>query len=171
MSVLPILTYPDPLLKKVSEPVDVIDDSIRKLVDDMAETMYDAPGVGLAAPQVGVLKKIIVVDVSPREEDARLIALINPRILSGGGNVVWEEGCLSVPDIFVEINRYETVHVEGQNLSGERVEYRADGLLAIALQHEMDHLDGRLTIDRVSPLKRSIYRKRRLKNESVQASV
>ena len=171
MSILPILTYPDPLLKKVSEPVEVIDDSIRKLVEDMAETMYEAPGIGLAAPQVGVLKHIITIDLSPQVEDAELVALINPKILSGEGQIAWEEGCLSVPEIFVEIPRYEFVHVEGLDPSGDRIEYHADGIFAIALQHEIDHLDGRLIIDRVSPLKRSLYRKRRLKNESVQASV
>jgi peptide deformylase len=163
MSVLPILTYPAPVLKKVALEARAEEREIRSLVDDMAETMYAAPGVGLAAPQIGRPLRVIVVDVSTHEEGSELIALVNPEILRAEGEVVWEEGCLSVPDLVVETVRSERVRVGGLDPSGKRVEFDAQGLLAIALQHEMDHLDGRLIVDRLSLLKREMYRKKRLR--------
>jgi peptide deformylase len=168
MGVRPILTYPDPLLKKVARVAAPEEGEVRGLVEDMVETMYAAPGVGLAAPQIGSSLRVIVVDVSCHEEGSELIALVNPQILRVEGEVTWEEGCLSVPDLIVETIRSERVRIGGFDVSGRRLEFDAEGLLAIALQHEMDHLEGRLIIDRVSPLKRELYRKRRLR-AAVQA--
>jgi len=166
MSVLPILRYPDPRLKRVSAPVDRIDRDIRALVEDMVQTMYAAPGVGLAAPQVGRLLRVIVVDVSAHEAGAEPLALVNPQILQAEGEITWEEGCLSVPDLLVEIPRKERLVLSGLDPSGRQVEVEGSGLLAVAIQHEMDHLDGRLIIDRVSHLRRELYRKRQLKAAS-----
>jgi len=166
MSVLPILRYPDPRLKRVSAPVERIDRDIRALVEDMVQTMYAAPGVGLAAPQVGRLLRVIVVDVSAHEAGAEPLALVNPQILRAEGEITWEEGCLSVPDLLVEIPRKERLVVSGLDPSGRQVEVEGSGLLAIAIQHEMDHLNGRLIIDRVSHLRRELYRKRQLKAAS-----
>jgi peptide deformylase len=163
MSVLPILTYPDPILKRASKPVQGPLDSLRSLVEDMVETMYAAPGVGLAAPQVGHALRLIVADVSNHQEGTDLITLVNPEILWADGEILWEEGCLSVPDLVVEIPRSERLRVGGYDLSGNRVEIEAEGLLAIAFQHELDHLEGRLIVDRVSSLKRELYRRKRVR--------
>jgi peptide deformylase len=163
MSVLPILTYPDPRLKRVCLPVRGDTDGLRRLVEDMVETMYAAPGIGLAAPQVGEAIRLIVVDTSNHQEDSELLVLVNPEILREDGEVVWEEGCLSVPDLTVEIPRSERLRVGGSDLSGNRVELDAEGLLAIAIQHELDHLNGRLIVDRVSSLRRELYRKKRVR--------
>jgi len=170
MSVLPILKYPDPMLKRVSQPVTSIQKDIRQLVDDMFETLHDAMGVGLAAPQVGQLMRVIVVDLSAHQEGSDLVALINPEIVWSDGEVIWEEGCLSVPELTVEIPRKEHVKVTGLDFKGKPLELKADGLFAIALQHELDHLNGRLIIDRLSALKRELYRKKSRKDkDEVQA--
>lgn len=166
MSVLPIVTYPDRRLKKICPPVHDIQKPIHGLIDDMFETMYGAPGVGLAAPQVGRLLRVIVADVSSHQEGYERIALINPEILWTEGEVLWEEGCLSVPDLVVEVPRAQRLRIAGMDPSSQRVELEVEGLLAIALQHELDHLDGRLIIDRISRLKRELYRKKRLKAEA-----
>ncbi|MBU5614314.1 peptide deformylase [Geomonas azotofigens] len=155
-----ILTYPDPELKKRSLPVAVITDKTRELVRDMAETMYDAPGVGLAAPQIGVHQRIVVIDVSSQEEDPELIVAINPEIVHAEGEAYEEEGCLSVPKFSANVRRHARVVVKMLNLDGEEVVIRADDLLAIAFQHEIDHLDGVLFIDHLSPLKKGLFRKR-----------
>jgi len=155
-----ILTYPDPELKKKSAPVTIINDKIRELVRDMAETMYDAPGVGLAAPQIGVHQRVIVIDVSPKDEAPELIAAINPEIIHASGESYEEEGCLSVPRYGANVRRHASVVVRAVNLEGEEVTYRAEGLLAIAFQHEIDHLDGILFVDHLSPLKKEIFRKK-----------
>lgn len=155
-----ILTYPDPELKRKSAPVTVINDKIRELVQDMAETMYDAPGVGLAAPQIGVHQRVIIIDVSPKDDKPDLIVAINPEIVHGKGESYEEEGCLSVPRYGANVRRYASVVVKGLNLEGEETVWEADGLLAIAFQHEIDHLDGFLFVDRLSPLKRDIFRKK-----------
>lgn len=155
-----ILTYPDPELKKKSAPVTVINDKIRELVRDMAETMYDAPGVGLAAPQIGVHQRVIVIDVSPKDEPAELIVAINPEIIHSEGESYEEEGCLSVPRYGANVRRHARVVVKAVNLEGEEVTYRAEELLAIAFQHEIDHLDGILFVDHLSPLKKEIFRKK-----------
>jgi len=145
-----ILTYPDPFLSTKAAPVARMDDSVRKLVDDMFETMYAASGVGLAAPQVGVGRRVIVVDVSPVEKEVPPMALVNPEILSRRGMVEATEGCLSVPGVEGVVARPELVTVKGLNELGEPVKFEAGGLLARALQHEIDHLDGVLFIDRLS---------------------
>ncbi len=165
-----ILTYPDPELKKKSAPVTVINDKIRELVRDMAETMYAAPGVGLAAPQIGVHQRIAVIDVSGKDEAPELIVAINPVIVHGDGESYEEEGCLSVPKYAANVRRHARIVVKALNLEGEEVSYKADGLLAIAFQHEIDHLDGILFIDHLSPLKRDIFRKkyRRMVEEQQQ---
>ena len=155
-----ILTYPDPELKKRSLPVTVITDKTRELVRDMAETMYDAPGVGLAAPQIGVHQRIIVIDVSCKDDKPELIVAINPEIIHAEGEAYEEEGCLSVPKFSANVRRHAKVVVKSLNLDGEEVVIRADDLLAIAFQHEIDHLDGVLFIDHLSPLKKGIFRKR-----------
>ncbi|MBJ6750832.1 peptide deformylase [Geomonas anaerohicana] len=155
-----ILTYPDPELKKRSLPVTVITDKTRELVRDMAETMYDAPGVGLAAPQIGVHQRVVVIDVSGKDENPELIVAINPEIVHAEGEAYEEEGCLSVPKFSANVRRHARVVVKMLNLDGEEVVIRADDLLAIAFQHEIDHLDGVLFIDHLSPLKKGIFRKR-----------
>lgn len=155
-----ILTYPDPELKKKSAPVTVINDKIRELVADMAETMYDAPGVGLAAPQIGVHQRVIVIDVAGKDEAPDLIVAINPVIVHAEGEEYEEEGCLSVPKYSANVRRHARVVVKALNLEGEEVTWKADELLAIAFQHEIDHLDGILFIDHISPLKREIFRRK-----------
>ncbi|MCB1509517.1 MAG: peptide deformylase [Hyphomicrobiaceae bacterium] len=158
MSILPIVKLPDPILRKVSAPVETVDDDLRRLLDDMLETMYDAPGVGLAGIQVGVDKRILVLDTAAREEDGpKPICMVNPEILSlSDTRRVYEEGCLSIPDVQVEIERPAAVHVRYVDRDGKQQELKADGLLATAIQHEIDHLDGKLIIDFLSALKRQI---------------
>ncbi len=155
-----ILTYPDPELKKKSAPVTIINEKITELVRDMAETMYDAPGVGLAAPQIGVHQRVIVIDISPKSEKPDLIVAINPEIIHSEGNSYEEEGCLSVPQYGASVKRHASVVVKALNLEGEEIIYRAEGLLAIAFQHEIDHLDGVLFVDHLSPLKKDIFKKK-----------
>lgn len=155
-----ILTYPDPVLKKKAAPVTVINEAVRELVRDMAETMYDAQGVGLAAPQVGVSQRVIVIDVSQREERPELIVCINPVFVHTEGESYEEEGCLSVPKYAANVHRHAKVVVKALDLDGEEVTYRAEGLLAIAFQHEIDHLDGILFVDHLSPLKREMFKKK-----------
>lgn len=156
-----ILTYPNPELKKKSAPVVIINDTIRELARDMAETMYHAPGVGLAAPQIGVHQRLIVIDVAP-DDKPELIVAINPVIIHAEGEAYEEEGCLSVPRFAANVRRHAQVVVKGLDLEGNEKTWRADGLLAIAFQHEIDHLDGILFVDHLSPLKRDLfYRKTR----------
>ncbi|GAB4388282.1 MAG: peptide deformylase [Thermodesulfovibrionales bacterium] len=159
MAVLEIRKYPDAVLKKRAEAVDSIDEGLRRLIDDMVETMYAAPGIGLAAPQVGVSKRVIVVDVSVREEDSRLMVFINPELVGEEGSLESEEGCLSLPGFITKVKRAERVVVRGLNAEGEEVQVEADGLLALALQHEIDHLEGTLILDRTSLIKREFFKK------------
>lgn len=160
MALLEILHYPNPVLKEKSVPVEMFDEELRALAADMAETMYDAPGVGLAAPQVGVLKRLVVIDCSGQEEPADLIVAVNPEIVGREGACTEEEGCLSVPGYFARVDRSASVTLRYQDLAGEVREREADGLLAVAIQHEIDHLDGVLFVDRLSSLKRSMFRKK-----------
>ncbi|GFE57319.1 peptide deformylase [Geobacter sp. AOG1] len=155
-----ILHFPDPELKKKSTPVTVINDATRALVRDMAETMYAAPGVGLAAPQIGVHQRIVVIDVSAKDEQPDLIVAINPVIIHADGESYEEEGCLSVPKYAANVRRHARVVVKALDLDGNEVTHKADELLAIAFQHEIDHLDGILFVDHLSPLKREMFRKR-----------
>ena len=156
VSNITILKYGEPLLLERSLPVEKIDGGLRSLVDDMVEAMYAEEGIGLAAPQVGELKRVIVVDISSGEHPGELVVLINPEIEAEEGAVVAEEGCLSFPDITLEIERPRWLKVRGLNPEGEEMEMEAEGLLARALYHEIDHLNGILIINRVSPLKRDL---------------
>ena len=165
MAVLEILKYPHPLLKKRSQEIEKIDENIRQLIQDMTETMYDSNGVGLAACQVGVGKRIIVLDVSPMDPEQDLFALINPEIVAEEEEIDHEEGCLSVPDCQEIIKRKQKVRVRGMSSEGKEVELEAQGILAIALQHEVDHLNGVLILDRMSGLKREIYRNKHRKKK------
>ena len=160
MAILHICTYPEEILRRRAEPITEIDEEVVKLVDHMAETMYSAPGIGLAATQVGVSKQVLVADIAPRRPESELIVLINPEIVAAEGEVIFEEGCLSVPDYQAEVKRHEKVTVRGLNLQGEEVEIEAEGLLAVVLQHEIDHLNGMLFIDRLSKLKRDLYKRK-----------
>lgn len=171
MAILPILTYPDPRLREISKPVEKVSTEIKTLVDNMLETMYQANGIGLAAPQVGQLLRILVIDVrrlsepGEREESSESalteleskvsfpLVLINPVVVKGEGQTTYEEGCLSVPGYYEEVSRYNWVRVEALNRHGEKFVLETDGLLAICIQHEMDHLEGKLFIDRLSFVK------------------
>lgn len=154
MSIRTILRYPDKRLRVKAEPVAEVNDEIRRICDDMAETMYAAPGVGLAAPQVGITKRIFVIDVADSDHPSELRTFINPEIIAREGETVWEEGCLSFPGIHEEVERAAKVTVRALGLDGRPFELTAEGLLSIAVQHEYDHLDGTLMVDRVSLLKR-----------------
>jgi peptide deformylase len=166
MASLRVRTYPDPVLKGKCEPVEHITDPVRQLLDDMAETMYLNNGIGLAAPQVGERSRLIVVDVQRGEAGNTLLKLINPRLVEKEGETKSEEGCLSCPDLLVEVNRFETVTVEALLPDGRETRIEADGLLAVCLQHEIDHLDGVLLVDRLSSLRRNLYQKKRIKEDS-----
>lgn len=154
MALLEILTYPDPKLREVAKPVSVVDDAIRTIVNDMAETMYAAPGVGLAATQVGIALRIFVIDTAAEGEQSDLRVFINPQILERRGKHMWREGCLSFPDVAEEVKRAESVRVRALDRDGREFELEADGLLAVVIQHEADHLDGILMIDQVSSFAR-----------------
>jgi len=164
MALLPILRYPDPRLHKIAQPVQTVDARIRQLVHDMAETMYDAPGVGLAATQVDVHERVVVIDVS---EDANALrVLINPEILwASAERTVYEEGCLSVPDIRDKVERPERVKVQALDLDGKPYTFEADGLLAVCVQHEIDHLNGKVFVEYLSGLKQNRIRTKLRKQE------
>lgn len=163
MAILEILKYPNPVLSKVAAPVKNITGKTVQLVNDMLETMYAAPGIGLAAPQVGQSQRIIVLDIDHENPGKQVYKLINPVIARSEGEVIWEEGCLSVVDFTAEVRRAVQVEVVALDDNEKEVRIVAEGLLAVALQHEIDHLDGKLFIDRISRLKRDLYRRRRLK--------
>ncbi|HBZ55397.1 MAG TPA: peptide deformylase [Syntrophobacteraceae bacterium] len=167
MALLSIVTYPEEPLRSQTAPVEKIDHQIRKLITDMVETMYDAPGIGLAANQVGQLLQVVVIDLQ-REEQRGLITLVNPRIVAAQGQVSFEEGCLSVPGYFAHVSRHEQVTVEALDVDGKPLLIEASGLLAVVLQHELDHLHGRLFIDHLNPIARDIF-KRRWKKKRKQA--
>lgn len=168
MAVLPIRIFPDPVLRKRAEPVDEITPDIRRLIDDMAETMYDAPGVGLAANQVGVLKRIFIIDIATDDEPSDLHVFINPEIVDKAGEVVWKEGCLSFPGVTESVERAESVRVRALDRDGKPFEMEADGLMAVAIQHENEHLDGELMIDHLGPVKRRLVQ-RKLSKQRVTA--
>ncbi len=167
MALLPILRYPDPRLHTRAAPVLKVDDNIRKLVADMAETMYEAPGIGLAATQVNVHQRVVVIDVS--EDNSALLALINPEIISRSGEQVCEEGCLSVPGIYDKVTRAEQVRVRAQNQKGETFELDAEGLLAVCIQHELDHLDGKVFVEYLSKLKQTRIKDKLAKKARITA--
>jgi peptide deformylase len=165
MALRPILQYPTPALTKAAAPVANIGGAVVQLIQDMAETMYAAPGVGLAAPQVGVSQRVIVLDVHTDDEQpgTRLLKLINPEIAEREGEVVWEEGCLSVPDLTAPVKRARRILVRAWTPDEKEIQVEAEELFAVVLQHEIDHLDGKLFLDRLSRLKRDLYRARRRK--------
>ena len=158
MAVLKVLSFPDKRLRTKAKPVDSVDDSVRTIMDDMLETMYDAPGIGLAATQVDIHQQIVVIDIS-EEKDSPLY-LVNPSITAKSGKEISEEGCLSVPEYYAEVERAETVTVKALGRDGQPFELEAEGLLAVCIQHEMDHLQGKLFVDYLSPLKQQRVRKK-----------
>jgi peptide deformylase len=158
MAILDILHFPDTRLRNVAKPVAQVDDSVRKLIDDMLETMYQAPGIGLAAIQVNQPRRVIVVDIS--EERNQPLALVNPEILDRQGEEEMDEGCLSVPGVYEKVQRAERVRVRALDRDGKSFEMEVDGLLAVCIQHEIDHLDGKLFVDYLSNLKRQRIRKK-----------
>lgn len=163
MAIRKILHYPDPRLRRKALPVDTVDDEIRTLIDDMAETMYQAPGMGLAAPQIDVSKRILVIDISEARNDLRVF--VNPELLTQEGEQTMEEGCLSVPGVYEEVTRAEKVTVRALGRDGKPFELEADGLLATCVQHEIDHLDGKLFVDYLSRLKQQRVRKKLAKQQ------
>ncbi len=165
MSKLKILSYPDKFLSQPTQPLDNIDGKVQEMIDKMALTMYDAPGIGLAAIQVGWDRRVLIYDVSPRDENRSLHVLINPKIITREGEIVSEnEGCLSVPDFRADVKRTASITVEGLDRDGNPSKIDAEGILAIVLQHEIDHLNGKLFIEHISSLKRQMY-KRRIKKQ------
>jgi len=158
MALLQILEFPDPRLRNRAQPVAQVDAALRTLIDDMFETMYAAPGIGLAATQVNVAKRVLVLDLSERRNEP--LALINPEILQRAGVEETEEGCLSVPGYFDKVTRAEQIRVRALDRDGKQIEFEADGLLAVCIQHEIDHLDGKLFVDYLSELKRTRIRKK-----------
>lgn len=164
MAIREILTYPNKFLRQPTKPITEISDAVHTLIDDMIETMYDEPGVGLAAIQVGADQSIVVYDATPAEEERQAQVLINPEIVASDGHQLSEnEGCLSVPDFRADVKRAERIRVKGLDRTGEAVDFEADGFLSIVLQHEIDHLNGVLFIDRISALKREMYKRKRKK--------
>lgn len=163
MAILNILHYPDPRLRNKAAPIDKVTDEIRQLADDMLETMYEAPGIGLAAIQVNVQKRLIVIDISEDKNDP--LVLINPEITEAHGEREFEEGCLSVPEAYEPVTRADQIKVKALDREGEKLEFDADGLLATCIQHEVDHLDGKLFVDYLSNLKRQRIRKKLEKHQ------
>ena len=158
MSKLTILEFPDKRLRTKAAPVTVFDAELKQLAADMLETMYEAPGIGLAATQVNVHKQLLVLDVS--EEKNQPMILVNARIVESEGSQTYQEGCLSVPGIFADVDRADRIRVEAQDVEGKPIAFEADGLLAVCIQHEMDHLVGKLFVDYLSPLKRELVKKK-----------
>ena len=169
MALLPIIVAPDPRLKKISKPVERVDEEIGRLMDDMLETMYDAPGIGLAAPQVGVLKRVIVVDVSDRDEDPQPLQLANPELTwVSDEDATYEEGCLSLPEHYADVVRPAAIKLRYLDRQNEIRELEAGGLLATCIQHEIDHLDGILFVDHISALKRNMILRKLLKTKKAE---
>jgi peptide deformylase len=174
MALREVLKFPDKRLREVSTPIETITDEIRVLASDMCEVMYDEPGIGLAAPQVGETIRLVVVDTEWTSDDAEKnpLILLNPELMEPEGKIVWNEGCLSVPDFEAEVERAERIRLVAQDLDGKELDIQAEGLQAVCFQHEIDHLDGVLFIDRISRLKRGRYvlkRKKQLKRELEEA--
>ncbi len=159
MALRTIVLYPDPILLRPTQPVEHVDDEVRTLVDDMVETMNAAPGIGLAANQIGVSQRVCVVDLTTGEQPGSLLVMINPRVLESSGRQTAEEGCLSFPDITIEVERAERVRVEALDRNGQPFELTADGLLARAILHECEHLDGQVFLRNLSALRREIVRR------------
>jgi len=158
--IMKIFKFPEPVLREQAEPVENIDEELQKLIDDMGETMYAAPGIGLAANQVGEPLQLLVYDLTPRDQGRNLCVLMNPEIVSAEGEILYDEACLSVIDFSAEVKRHAMVKVRGFDRHGKPVDIEAEGLMAICLQHEIDHLNGKLFIDHISSLKRALYKRR-----------
>jgi peptide deformylase len=172
MALLDIHTYPDDILRRGAAPVEKVTRECRKLITDMIETMYEAPGIGLAANQIGQAIQVVTIDLQRPDDENGLIVLVNPEIISRGGEIVWEEGCLSIPEYFAKVKRCAQVTVRALDPDGAHFEIEAEGLLAVALQHELDHLQGRLFVDRLGPITRDIFRrkwKKKLKEAEEEA--
>ena len=157
---LTIYRYPDPVLRAKAQPVESIDGNLQELIDSMTQTMYKAPGIGLAAPQVGESIRLVVYDVTPPEDGYKINVIINPEIVSSEGSIIYEEACLSVYDFSADVTRSEKIVVKALDREGNPIEIEAEGLHAVCLQHEIDHLNGILFIDHISTIKRSLYKKR-----------
>jgi peptide deformylase len=170
MALREVVQFPDPRLKNVSEPITEVTEEIRELARDMIEVMYDEPGIGLAAPQVGASVRMFVIDTDWTDEsqERQPTVVLNPEISEREGRITWEEGCLSVPDYTATVERDATITLRGTDLDGNPIEERAEGLRAVCIQHEVDHLDGVLFIDRISRLKRSLYVKKRKKQIALE---
>ena len=170
MTIRKILKYPNPILRRKADPVTTFDDELKTLVADMAETMYDAPGVGLAANQIGVTKQIVVIDITGSEaEEKELITLINPKIVKGEGSAEDEEGCLSVVDLNAKVKRFTKIWVEAQDIDGKPLVFEAEDYYARVIQHEVDHLQGKLFVDYLSSLKRQRIKKKLVKQHKQNA--
>jgi len=170
MSIRKIIKIPDPILRQISEPVKSVDKEIKKLSEDMLETMYEAPGIGLAAVQVGVLKRVIVIDLSKKDEKKNPLCIINPELTFKSDDLVsYEEGCLSIPNQFAEVKRPNKCNIKYLDIKGNKRELKAEGLLATCIQHEIDHLNGKLIVDYASSLKRSRIKAKLLKIKDGQA--
>lgn len=167
MSLLSILEYPDKRLRTVAKPVDSVDSGLGALIDDMFETMYEAPGIGLAATQVDVHKQLLILDIS--EDRSQPMVFINPRITAKDGSQVYQEGCLSLPGIYADVKRWNRITVEALDRHGSPFILEAEGLLAVCIQHEMDHLAGKVFVDHLSPLKRSLAEKKLAKQRKLEA--
>ena len=167
MSFLTILEYPDKRLRTIAKPVDSVDSALNTLIDDMFETMYEAPGIGLAATQVDVHKQLLILDIS--EDRSRPMVFINPRITAKDGSQIYQEGCLSLPGIYADVKRWNQITVEALDRHGKPFTLEADGLLAVCIQHEMDHLAGKVFVDHLSPLKRSLAEKKLAKQRKLNA--
>lgn len=167
MNILPILEYPDKRLRTVAEPVGAVDAVLVKLIDDMFHTMYEAPGIGLAATQVNVHKQLLILDIS--EDRSQPMVFINPRITAQDGSQVYQEGCLSLPGIYADVKRYNRISVSALDRTGREFTVDAEGLLAVCIQHEMDHLAGKVFVDHLSPLKRALAEKKLAKQRKLNA--
>lgn len=166
MSFLTILEYPDKRLRTIAKPVDSVDSALNTLIDDMFETMYEAPGIGLAATQVDVHKQLLILDIS--EDRSRPMVFINPRITAKDGSQVYQEGCLSLPGIYADVKRWNQITVDALDRHGKPFTLEADGLLAVCIQHEMDHLAGKVFVDHLSPLKRALAEKKLAKQRKLE---
>ena len=167
MNILPILEYPDKRLRTLAVPVEAVDAALRQLIDDMFHTMYEAPGIGLAATQVNVHKQLLILDIS--EDRSQPMVFINPRIVAKDGSQIYQEGCLSLPGIYADVKRYNQITVSALDRDGREFSLEAEGLLAVCIQHEMDHLAGKVFVDHLSPLKRALAEKKLAKQRKLNA--
>ncbi len=167
MSILPILEYPDKRLRTIASPIESVDTNLESLIADMFQTMYEAPGIGLAATQVNVHKQLIILDIS--EDKSQPMVFINPQIIAKDGSQVYQEGCLSLPGIYADVKRFNQITVQALDRKGNEFVLEADGLLAVCIQHEMDHLTGKVFVDHLSPLKRALAEKKLAKQRKLNA--